>query len=202
MKQYLLILLTLWVATMRYTIALATPLAKQPVSVLDSLQANSELENFVPVNPLNQPILLTPEISKKQRELAEEMVIQRAWMSSCIVPGWGQAYNGHYGKIPVMYTLFMGLGGGAFYNHNYYQKFNGETEVAYYRDAANQHRTLRDLFLIFMGMIYIGNVIDAYAGANLKTFNLSDDISVELQPQVPTLETSEGGLNLSINFRL
>ena len=60
----------------------------------------------------------------------------------------------------------------------------------------------RDLCVIFMGLLYVANIFDAYVGASLKTFNLSDDISVEVQPGVvPTpQDTAAVGLNLTFKF--
>lgn len=208
-KKYCYALLVWGLFTMQYNATLAMASDQLPADAATSTQpTDSVMSSQLDQKPLNQSAPFPQEVYKKQREIAEEKVMQRAWMSSCIVPGWGQAYNGHYKKIPAMYALFLGLGGGAVYNHleykkNLTKKSNNQGSVArYYDDVAGKDRTLRDLFLIFMGMVYIGNVIDAYAGASLKTFNLSDDISIELQPQVPTAQAPEIGVGLSLSFKL
>ncbi len=133
-------------------------------------------------------------------DLAQEMRMQRAWMYSALVPGLGQAYNRHYRKVPVIYLGAAVLAGGAFFNHTHYlqlQKITSQKEKFWAEDFSRN----RDLFLIFLGMLYLGNIFDAYAGAALDTFQLSDDlmppkVALRLHPD------PRGGLLLTLNYRL
>lgn len=144
-------------------------------------------------------------VAKKQRYLAEEMTMQRAWMYSALLPGWGQVYNKHYWKVPALYAVLAGLGWGGIYNHQEYAKAKSrlQSQGGYQlKNAVDDYRRNRDLCFIFMGFFYLANIFDAYVGASLKTFNLSDDISMQVQPSIvprpqhfPTV-----GLSLSLNF--
>ena len=173
-------------------------------SELLSSQANSDTrplpqeEQVLLPTEKSQPTLADPVTSNKQREsiyLAETMRMQRAWIYSAMVPGWGQVYNEHYWKVPAMYALFGALGGGAVYNH--------QAALSYPPGVAKEYaEKSRDLCIIFIGLLYIANIFDAYVGASLKTFNLSDDIIVGMQPSL-TPVTQDGpvvGLSLTFNF--
>lgn len=141
-------------------------------------------------------ILTTPAIRKKPSYMAETITMQHAWIRSALVPGWGQVYNEHYWKAPAMYAVFGALGWGVVYNHKVAQGYHSESPAG--KDA----RRSRDLCAIFMGLLYIANVFDAYVGASLKTFNLSDDISMEVQPHIipGTQDAPTVGFSLSFKF--
>lgn len=147
---------------------------------------------------------------KKRRYIAEEMVMQRAWMYSAVVPGWGQGYNGDYWKVPAIYAVFAGLGWGAIYNHQAYMESKRKLiELTQQKRALHSLqnyvadcRRNRDLCIIFATLWYVANIFDAYVGASLKTFNLSDDISLAWQPSMapgaqnmPTM-----GFSLTVSF--
>ena len=143
---------------------------------------------------------------QKRRYIAEEMVMQRAWMYSAVVPGWGQGYNGDYWKVPAIYAVFAGLGWGAIYNHREYieakrlliQKEGGHSLQNYVDDCKRN----RDLCIIFAVLWYVANIFDAYVGASLKTFNLSDDISLEWQPSMAPVAQNMPtmGVSLTVSF--
>ena len=152
----------------------------------------------------------TQEELKKRRYIAEEMVMQRAWMYSAVVPGWGQGYNGDYWKVPAIYAVFAGLGWGAIYNHQAYIESKREfiqlvqQNQAFYslQNYVDDCRRNRDLCIIFAALWYVANIFDAYVGASLKTFNLSDDISLELQPSMTLVAQNMPtmGFSLTVSF--
>ncbi len=146
------------------------------------------------------------DATKKRHYVAEEMVMQRAWMYSAILPGWGQVYNKHSWKVPVIYVGFAGFFGGAIYYHREYRKVKRElmqTKKGYTVNYMNECRTGRDLCFIFAALWYVVNIFDAYVGASLKTFTLSDDISMRLQPtMLPTTRNLPTmGLSLTLSFQ-
>lgn len=152
-----------------------------------------------------QPTPATPAMPNKPAYLAETMRMQRAWMYSAIIPGWGQIYNQHYWKVPAMYALWGALGWGAVYNHQVYHKdrqaLRGPRGSRQLEHKVDYFRRNRDLCLIFMGFLYVANIFDAYAGASLKTFNLSDDISVEVQPDAAPITQEKPAVGLSLTFK-
>ena len=145
------------------------------------------------------------DATKKHRRVAEEMVMQRAWMYSAVLPGWGQVYNAHYWKVPVIYAGFAGFFGGAIYYHReYLESKKGlkkqENSSQYY---VNECRMGRDLCVILGALWYVVNIFDAYVGASLKTFTLSDDVSMEVGPtMLPTTRNLPSiGLSLTLSFK-
>jgi Family of unknown function (DUF5683) len=146
---------------------------------------------------------------KKHRYVAEEMVMQRAWMYSAILPGWGQAYNEHYWKVPVIYAGFAGfLGSAIYYNREYFQakriliQEKNESRGGL-KNYVNECRADRDLCFILAALWYVVNIFDAYVGASLKTFTLSDDISVRIDPTtlLTTCNSPTVGLSLTLSFQ-
>ncbi|MEM9417077.1 MAG: DUF5683 domain-containing protein [Bacteroidota bacterium] len=172
----------------------------------ESLGALPEAKETLPGAVEEPAAPLAQSKIKQLRQITEEMTTQRAWIYSAIVPGWGQLYNRHYWKVPAMYAVFAGLGWGAIYNHQEYieaKKACGGNEGSYQlRNDVHGSRRTRDIFCIFMGLLYAANIFDAYIGASLKTFNLSDDISVEVQPNlIPTAQAAPtAGLSLTFKF--
>ncbi len=103
-----------------------------------------------------------------------------ALLKSAILPGWGQYYNESYWKIPV----FWGIIGWCAYNYvannnNYkdYQSLyiNSGFSIESYRRLRDYYRDQRDLFVIYLGITYLANLLDAYVDANLFDFNVSED---------------------------
>jgi hypothetical protein len=158
---------------------------------------------------VSAPTAATQDDTQQRRYIAEEMVMQRAWLYSSILPGSGQIYNKHYWKVPVIYVGFAGLLGGAIYYHREYlrqkrvllreaKKYN----VVSLENYVNDCRQGRDLCFIFTALWYIVNIFDAYVGASLKTFTLSDDISMKVQPNVLPMVKSKPviGIDLTLSF--
>jgi hypothetical protein len=171
----------------------------------------------------------TPELlSESETETESDTVSHQhkhspriAWMSSAILPGLGQAYNTKYWKIPIIY------GGGAAiyflydYNNNWYKRFktaksqldrNEEItdpdlagrsldDIIYNRD---QVRRSRDYDVIFMGLLYVANIVDAMVDAYLFDYDVSKDLSFHLDPTIlPSNSysyTPTCGLKLSLRF--
>ena len=118
----------------------------------------------------------------------------RASMFSALVPGLGQAYNGDYWKLPIFYT---GLGVCVYClssNQTQYNRYRdiytrlregtyegglSEENVKWYRD---QYRRFRDYSIIATVLVYALNFIDANVFAHFSTFDISDDITFNVEP--------------------
>lgn len=122
----------------------------------------------------------------------------KATLYSLLLPGLGQAYNGEYWKIPVYWGLLAGTF--HFYNvnrNNYlryrriYNELNDEdatyqgpaqissSTALYYRDV---FRRYRDYSMLGMVLVYVIQIIDANVFAYMKDFEVTDDISLRLEP--------------------
>ncbi len=124
----------------------------------------------------------------------------RAWWYSALLPGLGQVYNKKAWKVPIIYTIFMG----SFYlindNNIKYQKYKyayAEYEVTkqapawapnYSQDQLKSRkdyfRRNRDLGIIMGSIMYLMNIVDASVDANLMDFDISDDLSLAVEPEL------------------
>lgn len=132
-----------------------------------------------------------------------------ATIRSAIIPGWGQAYNKQYWKIPIIYAALGTTAGIFFYNIKNYNQFKtayrqsvaGEPvtnpELSIYSQAAllanrNVFRQNIDYSVLFFLLFWGLNVVDATVSAHLKTFDVSDDISLEINPGHSDIANTDG----------
>ena len=143
---------------------------------------------------------------------------KKAATLSAILPGLGQAYNQKYWKMPIIYVGFIGLGYAVIYNHNAYTEYlnaykkaiNNPTNDPQYTNYTanlnlyqNAYHRYRDLSIIGCAALYILNIIDANVDANLFSFDVSDDLSLKIQPAILNFSnntTATRGLSLKITL--
>lgn len=150
----------------------------------------------------------------------KDVLPARASIYSAMLPGLGQAYNGDYWKIPIIYGGFIATGYFISSNNQQYRfykdLYNQATTVGsgysggasaetikYYRDS---YRRMRDYSILAGVVVYALNVIDANVFAHLKDFDISDDLSASFSPAFiePIDKRFTNNINpalgLSINF--
>lgn len=149
--------------------------------------------------------------------------VRRATVLSAIIPGAGQIYNKKYWKVPVLYGAFAGMAYLINFNNKRFQQYN-DALIARLDDDPNTNdlqytgqftdenlRTLsdyyhrnRDLSIAVTVLVYALNIIDAHVDAHLYTFDVSDDLSMQVQPVViPSFQYTTGfhpGVGLSFKF--
>ena len=144
-----------------------------------------------------------------------------ATFRSAVLPGWGQAYNKKYWKIPIIYGA-LGITTGIFiYNLKTYKQLkeavilrsdnipsndslidpkfiNLSTEsIRSYRNSYRQNVDYSVLFfLVFWGL----NVVDATVDAHLKAFDVNDNLSLRIKPGYNPY-TNSVGLSLVFSFK-
>lgn len=124
---------------------------------------------------------------------------QRAWMYSAILPGLGQIHNKQTMRAVVIWGVFAGLFGGAYYCHKEYIKYfheNPHNPPAFVKT----YKKVRDSLLFVSAIWYIANILDAYVGARLLTYDISDNISVQVVPHVHSAFSSDQSVGLSFGF--
>lgn len=143
----------------------------------------------------------------------------RAALYSAILPGAGQFYNKDYWKVPVVYAVGGTLGYFIVSNHRNFKSYeqaylysidnNPETvpgEVGNsntLRNGRDFYRRNRDLTIIFSVLAYGLNVMEANVGAHLNEFDISDDLSLNVQPAVQFAATAKAPVPaISLNLRL
>lgn len=124
----------------------------------------------------------------------------KATMMSVALPGLGQVYNGKWWKVPIIYGGFGGLIYSSVFNDMKCRTFKeayliridddptttdqfvGRYSDANLRELVDFYQRNRDLSLIFTGVLYALNIIDASVDAHLKDFDVSDDLSLRIRP--------------------
>ena len=110
---------------------------------------------------------------------------------AAICPGLGQIYNKTYWKLPILYA---GLGTAVyffFFNKHYYNLYTNELNAGNTIYSASELSSLisyyhndRDLSIIIAVGVYLISIVDANVDAQLKGFNVSDDISFRFTPSL------------------
>ena len=137
---------------------------------------------------------------------------KRAMWLALVLPGAGQVYNRKYWKLPIIYGGFAGCIYALTWNnqmyHDYSQAYmdimdddpntqsynqflhlgaqinesNIERYKEIFRKRKDKYRRWRDLGTFVMIGIYTFSVIDAYVDASLSEFDISDDLSLRIEP--------------------
>ncbi|HSC52700.1 MAG TPA: DUF5683 domain-containing protein [Phnomibacter sp.] len=139
--------------------------------------------------------------------------IRKATKRSAIIPGWGQITNKQGWKVPLVYAGIGIPGYLFFYNKEQYQMCKeayilrtdddptndndipeeliplSTNSIKFYRD---EFRKNMDYSVLFFLVAWGLNVVDATVFANLRDFDVSDNISMRITPQVNPMTKSAG----------
>jgi hypothetical protein len=150
---------------------------------------------------------------------------RKAAIRSAIVPGWGQAYNKKYWKIPIVYGA-LGTSAAVFaYNVRWYKRLRlayivvrdpnqtrldeVHTSLKVHIEQGNENflQTNRDEFrrnvdysVIAFILLWGLNVVDATVDAHLKSFDVSPDLSFRIKPGYSDLANTHG-VSLVLTFK-
>jgi len=97
---------------------------------------------------------------------------------SAILPGWGQFYNESYWKIPVIWGFGAWFVYGWIQNNDEYVTNKNlfiETGQETYKSKRDFYRDQRDNFTIYLVLLYLLNLVDAYVDAHLFDFSVDED---------------------------
>lgn len=151
----------------------------------------------------------------------------KAALRAALVPGWGQAYNRKYWKIPIVYAGLGALGYWVYFNadqHAQYRQaldirndgdsltvddfsFLSESQIISIKDF---YRRQLDLSILLSVAFYGLQIVDAVVDAHLYEFDVSDDLSLRWQPYIePRLFrsvqspnwSSSAGVHLQLRFK-
>lgn len=139
---------------------------------------------------------------------------KRALWLALVLPGAGQIYNRKYWKLPIIYGGFIGCAYAMRWNNQMYLDYsqayldimdddpntasytqflhlgnqinstNIERYKEVFRSRRDRYRRWRDLSFFVMLGVYALSVIDAYVDASLSTFDISDDLTLHVQPAI------------------
>ena len=151
-------------------------------------------------------------------------------MSACL-PGLGQIYNGKWWKVPIVYAGLGGLGYLAYNNFYEFRSYlhayefqtgdlpEGVTLNEHETDLANKYSASQlqtykesyrrdfELYTILTAAWYGLNILDACVDGHLYSYDISDDLSLSIDPYLRPTETSiplpqyaQVGLSFKLNF--
>ncbi len=145
---------------------------------------------------------------------------KKAALLSTVLPGAGQVYNKKYWKLPIIYAGAAGLAYSFQFNQSRYVKYRDAYKYRIDNDATTTddyigvytddnlntlqkyYHRYRDLTVIGFAALYALNIIDASVDAHLFTFDVSDNLSMKVEPTfINTAYNYTTGLNFSVSFR-
>jgi len=162
---------------------------------------------------------------------------KKALWLALVIPGGGQIYNRKYWKLPIVYGGFIGCMYAMSWNDMMYKdyaqayldlmdsdpgtqsynqflhlgakitKSNEDRYKDIFKKRKDRYRRWRDLSFFVMVGVYALSVIDAYVDAELSVFDISDDLSLRVEPTIMNnhgssnpINASSLGLQCSLNF--
>ena len=162
---------------------------------------------------------------------------KRALWLALVIPGGGQIYNRKYWKLPIVYGGFIGCLYAMNWNNTMYKDYsqalidlvdNDPSTQSYnqflhlgtqitpanasryediFKKRKDKFRRWRDLSFFVMVGVYALSVIDAYVDAELSVFDISDDLSLRVEPTIINnhssanpFDASSVGLQCCLNF--
>ncbi len=150
------------------------------------------------------------------KKLPKDHRPRNAAILSALIPGAGQIYNRRYWKAPIVWA---GMGAFGYYflkNQNLYGLYRdslvkaveanssnpNDPTIDYFQKQKVIYRKHRDLVSIGLIAVYLIQIVDANVDAHLKTFDVSDDLSLRLDTKPVIVGNAWGpGLSLKINFK-
>lgn len=154
------------------------------------------------------------DTAKAKKKIPKIFNPNKAIIRSAILPGWGQIYNHEYWKLPLVYGLLAIPTVTFIYNNSYYQKtkfayqavwlatYSGDSSLlkkisskvlnksgsplslSSYATYRNEFRRDRDYSVFWFLIIWGLQVVDATVSANLKTFDVAPDLTMQIKPMM------------------
>jgi hypothetical protein len=142
-----------------------------------------------------------------------EKIPKRAALYSAILPGSGQVYTKKYWKVPVIYgglitsAYYINESNDLFqlYKSTYLNRLDGNfTDNLNYSDSdlrtlTEHYRRNREVSALLFTLTYILNIVDASVNAHLFDYDVSEDLSLHIQPVYFSKENASG---ISLSFNL
>ena len=168
---------------------------------------------------LENPEVIDTISEEKDYKPYNALAPAKAAFYSAILPGLGQAYNGKYWKIPLVYA---GIGTGVYFYIDNDKKWNRYRDA--YKDrlagrkdefivdgeerisdgglirAQELFRRNKEISILVIAGFYVLNIIDANVNAHLQQFNVSEDLSLKSNINFDNI-TGKSQYGLSLNFR-
>lgn len=146
----------------------------------------------------------------------------KALFLSLAIPGGGQFYNKRWWKVPIVYAGYAALIYSAQYNRSNYRDLRDAVIAEYEQEepihkfshlnlSVNDLERLRDQFdkrkqLSYIGLfaLHLVQTAEAFVDCHLKTFDVSDDLSMKIGPSLQPVPQPYGlapGLGISFSIK-
>lgn len=173
--------------------------------------------------------LKTDTVAPKHRHLSEP---DKAAIKSAIIPGWGQiTHKDTWWHVPIIYAGFAVFGYFIWWNNQNYDTFRNayRQRIATELDTNNRnydiynvlnpvkgpkyqdqglldsreyYRRNRDLLIIVTSVYYLANILDAYVFTHLREFDISNDLTMRIQPLNISMLGNQPVVSCGLKFNL
>lgn len=176
---------------------------------VDSVQVSSQVKG--------EKVIVKNDSSSTRKPHSPKL----ATIMSAVVPGAGQVYNRKWWKLPIIYGGFAGLGYAIVFNSNELKAYKDAYLIRIDDDSTNVdqfdgiytdanllelqefHRRNRDFAIVGAFVLYALNIIDANVDAHLFDFDVSEDLSMKVEPKTMGLGfNSNPIIGVGISLRL
>ncbi|MFI3281080.1 MAG: DUF5683 domain-containing protein [Rikenellaceae bacterium] len=158
--------------------------------------------------------------------------VKKATTLAMICPGAGQIYNKSYWRLPIVIGMFASTIYVYDWNNRGYQRFktaytlrldfdnnpenypngtsidefNGAYSASLLQSYRDSYRRNRDFAIILTGAAYLLQVLDAHVDAHLKNFDITDDLTLNIEPTIDysymaSSYSNSPSYGLNFNFR-
>lgn len=169
------------------------------------------------------PVIPVDSVSKDTLIIVKHSV-RKATLLSTFLPGAGQVYNHKVWKVPIIYAAFGTMAYLIQFNNKRYHQYNdaliarldsdpatvdnsyqGKYSDENLRTLTDYYHRNRDFSVVITVLVYALNIIDAHVDAHLYSFDISDDLSLQMKPVMQPVylgqrESVTGGLQLTLRF--
>lgn len=157
---------------------------------------------------------------------------KRATWLALMIPGAGQIYNHKFWKLPIYYGGFLGCAYALTWNGQMYQDYsqayvdvmdndpntnsfvdfispnvdinsNLDWVKSSLKSRRDRFRRYRDLSIFCFAGVYLLSVIDAYVDAELSHFDISSDLTLDVEPTLfrqDYMTMPSMGFHVALNF--
>lgn len=178
-----------------------------------SAQTADTIEHRVPVARTTSTTSTTPTTLQPEEKVHSP---NRALIYSAVLPGLGQVYNHQAWKIPIIYAALGGMGYYTYYNYTEMKSYKDEylyrvnhNDTPQDVDMAttptsniyNMYETYNKSFqlsVILTVAVYGLNLLDAYVFGHLFDFQIDDNLSLQMTPEL--MPSVRRGVNLGNSF--
>jgi hypothetical protein len=159
--------------------------------------------------------------NKKQEKKYVHSVSKATWLST-FIPGAGQIYNKKYWKVPILYAGLGTLGYFIYFNNqnfltfndSYVSKFNAANNLPAGNDPypllrietvklnRDYFERNRNFLIIITCLVHGLNILDAHVDAHLKTFDVSDNLTLKIEPYQDQIQYGNfAGISLKLKWK-